>query len=228
MHRILLLEDEPALATSLKISLGQLGDLKVDHVRLLSEAEKRIQKQKFDLYLLDRKLPDGDSLTLLTEIRKRDPSALILMLSAMGTVADRIAGLREGADDYLPKPFSLEELTARVEALRRRLAARTPAPEAPVWQLEEKQLTVAGNHGPVQLTPLEYKLVAFLVAHEGEIVSREELLKEVWGFQNLPQTRTVDLFMSRLRKLFESNPEAPEHFQTVRGAGYRFTRLKQQ
>ncbi len=147
---------------------------------------------------------------------------------------DRVTGLTAGADDYLPKPFSWQELEARIRVLARRRegfsisqagGANPEITKNPLWLLDEGRLRVFGPRGWVMLTPLEFKLAARLIRAGGEIVTRDDLLKNVWGFTLLPKTRTVDHFLGRLRKLFEANPEQPRHFLTVRGAGYRFTAL---
>ena len=225
LQRILLVEDEPHLRTTLEILLAPLT-VTLETATTLAEARASTRKQKFDLILLDRTLPDGDGATLCTELRAAQDSTFICILSARGTVEDRVHGLNVGADDYLPKPFAWPELEARLRALARR-SQRAPGEvpaSAPMqeWESDEGLLRVRGPNGWVQLTPLEYKLVSTLMRAKGKIVSREELLREVWGFSLLPKTRTVDQFLARVRRLFEPNPEEPRHFLTVRGAGYRF------
>jgi two-component system alkaline phosphatase synthesis response regulator PhoP len=226
----LLVEDEAHLGKALKIAFRKLG-IEVRVVTTLQEARLTLTQFEPELVVLDRELPDGDGLSLCTELRARDYSGAILMLTARGEVEARVEGLRSGADDYLPKPFSWEELAARIEALTRR--TRIPKTDAKpneissggdpkLWTCEEKRLRIRGPRGWVELTPLEYKLAQHLIGAQGEIVTREALLKQVWGFTLLPKTRTVDHFLGRLRKAFETNPEEPKHFLTVRGAGYRF------
>lgn len=223
--RVLLLEDEPKLGRALLIALKEL-QLEVDWVTTLTEAHGRVEREggSYALFILDRGLPDGEGLDLCVPIRTLGFNAPILVLTALGSIQDRVQGLNEGADDYLPKPFSSLELEARVRALLRR-SARPAQAAGGLWQLDERQLRVfAPGRGWVRLTPLEFRLARLLIEREDQIISREMLLKEVWGFSLLPKTRTVDLFMTRLRKSFEPVPETPRHFLTVRGAGYRFVR----
>jgi len=225
----LLVEDEVNLATTIEVALKKLGII-VEHVSTIEEARKRIKANPPALLVLDRTLPDGDGLTLCSDIRS-DFNGIILMLTARGEVRDRVQGLHAGADDYLPKPFSWAELEARVIALSRRqtqVAAVETVPQA--WAIDPDRLRVlkpaSASTGTewVVLTPLEFKLASHLISAKGAIVTREDLLKDVWGFTLLPKTRTVDHFLGRLRKYFEENPEDPKHFLTVRGAGYRFER----
>jgi two-component system alkaline phosphatase synthesis response regulator PhoP len=222
----LLVEDELNLATTLKVALSKIG-IEVEHVTTIDAANEALKSSTPSLIVLDRTLPDGDGLTLCKAIRPTY-RGMILMLTARGDVNDRVSGLNAGADDYLPKPFSWAELEARISALyRRRTQPDTgPAEEAIFWQIDSNRLRIMrpSAQGPewVTLTPLEFKLASHLISANGAIVTREDLLKDVWGFTLLPKTRTVDHFLGRLRKYFEENPEDPKHFLTVRGAGYRF------
>lgn len=221
----LLVEDEPNLATSLTVALKKLG-ISVSHVSTIEAAEAFIKQNSPSLVVLDRNLPDGDGLSLCKDLRaSRSFPGMILMLTARGETADRVSGLNAGADDYLAKPFSWSELEARVRALfRRAIPLSANAVEDQLWHFDEGKLRLLGPNGWITLTPLEYKLAHKLIAAKGSIVSREDLLKNVWGFTLLPKTRTVDHFLGRLRKYFELNADDPKHFLTVRGAGYRFER----
>ena len=225
----LLVEDEPHLADTLKIALRKLK-IPTRHSTTLSDARKKLSAEPAEFVLLDRALPDGDGLKLCEELRAQGYPGTILVLTAQGQVDDRVQGLDAGADDYLPKPFSWNELEARIRALSRRknllapssAGSASPVEGAPLWLLEPDRLRIRGPRGWVELTPLEFKLASKLIEARGSIVTRDELLKDVWGFTLLPKTRTVDHFLGRLRKHFEQNPEEPVHFLTVRGAGYRF------
>ncbi len=225
----LLVEDDRNLSIAISAALKKLG-IPTMIASTLTKAREEMERQLPELLLLDRQLPDGEGLTLCAELRRKGFQGMILVLSAAGEMPDRVKGLETGADDYLPKPFAWEEFHARLAALARRHIP-DPVQENDVvgarngtWKIDEKRLRIRGPKGWVELTPLEFKLAQHLIRAEGSIVSREELLKDVWGFSLLPKTRTVDLFLSRLRKLFESDPENPVHFLTVRGAGYRFER----
>lgn len=220
-RQALLLEDEVALGTAIEIALKQLH-LSFTRATTLAQAKELLKTGEFDFFLLDRTLPDGDGLEICRELRSRGVRAPVLVLSARGEVHERIEGLNQGADDYLPKPFSWDELRARIHALFRRAQDHSSAPALHGWRLDEKRLEVSGPHATKRLTPLEFKLAARLIRAPDEIVSRDVLLKDVWGFTLLPKTRTVDYFLSRLRKNFEANPEEPRHFLTIRGAGYQF------
>ncbi len=223
---VLLVEDETSLAETLKIALSRLKIGEVRHATTLGQARDFLAQTASDLLILDRNLPDGDGLELCTELRANGFRGSILCLTAMGEPDDRITGLDSGADDYLSKPFHWEEFAARIRALSRRKdlgAVAAAGKPAALWQLDATRLKILGPKGWIELTPLEYKLATHLIQASGAIVSREELLKEVWGFRFLPKTRTTDYFLGRLRKYFEVNPDEPRHFLTVRGAGYRFS-----
>lgn len=221
-HDVLLVEDEVALAEAMKIALKQLPIAKLSHAMTLKQARTHFDERTTDLVILDRNLPDGDGLSFCQEIRERGFAGAVLFLTARGNIDERVSGLNAGADDYLPKPFSWDELSARLLALRRRI--KTPVlPSRAEWEIDRERLKIRGPRGWVTLTPLEFKLALHLVNAKGAIVSRDELLREVWGFRFLPKTRTVDYFMGRLRKQLEVDPDHPRHFLTVRGAGYRFS-----
>lgn len=256
-RKALLVEDELALAETIKIALKRVPIDEVRHVQTIGEAEAALREWRPELVVLDRNLPDGDGMELAPRLRADGFRGAILMLTARGLVSDRVEGLKGGADDYLTKPFAWEELVARIESLARRVDAATlaaggafggrsgapgtgdrtardgadggfakgaggAASVAP-WALDEDRLRVhSPAKGWVTLTSLEFKLVKHLISNEGKCVSREELLKDVWGFRFLPKTRTVDFFMGRLRKMLEENPDSPAHFQTIRGQGYLF------
>ena len=233
----LLVEDEPNLAIALEIALKKLL-IPTQRAMTLKTARDFLDRkgiEHFDFVLLDRNLPDGDGLSLCTSLRQQGYRGCILILTAIGQLEARVTGLNEGADDYLAKPFAWNEFEARVRALARRQTyaplpssnpvaaggARTePSPLG--WAVDINRLRVQGPRGWVELTPLEFKLASRLIEARGTIVTRDSLLKDVWGFTLLPKTRTVDHFLGRLRKHFEKNPEDPKHFLTVRGAGYRF------
>jgi DNA-binding response OmpR family regulator len=217
----LLVEDEPNLALTLQVALKKLG-IQVRHVTTLKAAKEAMDfsqpENLADFILLDRMLPDGDGLELCSSLRADGYQGMILILTAKSDPVDRASGLNVGADDYLPKPFTWEELDARVRALSRR---KQPIAITP-WACDESRQRISGPNGWVDLTALEFKLASRLIRAQGAIVTREDLLKNVWGFKFLPKTRTVDHFLGRLRKRFETNPEDPQHFITVRGSGYRF------
>ena len=151
------------------------------------------------------------------------------LLTARGQLEDKVHGLQLGADDYLTKPFEVMELLARIEALLRRSRLAEPAPKLPTItfgtvEINLKSGSVLVRGEPVTLSAREFQLLRFLIEHEGEIVSREELLRQVWGLQHMPITRTVDVHMTWLRQKLEENPKYPRHLLTMRGLGYRFQR----
>ncbi len=229
---LLLVEDELSLADTLKIALKRLKIAKIFHAKTLEEAREILEDGLPEAVILDRSLPDGDGIDLCSELRARAYRGAILFLTARGQIEDRLEGFKSGADDYLPKPFVLEELQMRLAALARRIG-KAAAQEASsqdedttsteLWSLDPDRLRIFGRKGWSKVTPLEFKLATHLMDAKGGVVSRETLLKEVWGFRFLPKTRTVDFFMGRLRKRFEIDADKPEHFLTVRGLGFRFS-----
>jgi DNA-binding response OmpR family regulator len=221
MARLLLVEDDPTLAMSLEVSLRSRGH-ELTSCRLLSEAKSLSADQGFDLILLDLGLPDGDGIELCEALRQRGSIVPILMLTARGTVEARVEGLSAGADDYLPKPFELPELVARVDALLRRKAWHGPGERLRLGRMEiDFRARQAWQDGEsMHLTDMEYRVLEYLVDRTGDVVSREELLERVWRLSPRSRTRTVDVFMSRLRRYLEPE-KGPKVLVTVRGEGYR-------
>jgi DNA-binding response OmpR family regulator len=222
--RILVVEDDPAMALALRDGFQFEG-----HSVLVAEdgAEGlRLARQaEVDLVLLDVMLPRLSGLDVLRELRAARSQVPILLLTARSQEGDKVEGLRLGADDYVTKPFSFVELVARVEALVRR-ARRREEPEAlrfgdVVVDFRRLEATRAGE--PLDLSPREFALLACLDARRGEVVTREQLLQLVWGYESLPLTRTVDVHVAKLRRKIEPDPASPRFLRTVHGRGYRFT-----
>ena len=185
----------------------------------------------FDIILLDVMLPGGNGFDICRTLRQRGIQAPILMLTARGQVVDKVVGLKLGADDYLVKPFEMAELLARLEALLRRTAPAAP-PGAGVAQTEPykfgdvsvdfRRADVTKGGEPVELSAREFKLLKYFIEHRGAALSRDELLNEVWGYNAMPSTRTVDVHVAWLRQKVEDNPKHPQYVLTVHGLGYKF------
>ncbi|MBK8957011.1 MAG: response regulator transcription factor [Proteobacteria bacterium] len=177
---------------------------------------------EFDLVVLDRMLPEIDGLTVLRTLRASGSRVPVLLLSAMGEVDQRVAGLRAGADDYLVKPFAFSELEARIEALARRTVPEGPATVLKVGDLELDLMTRGVRRGEVgiDLQPREFRLLEYLMRHAGQVVTRTMLLEHVWDYHFDPQTNVIDVHVSRLRAKIDKGFEPPL-LHTVRGAGYR-------
>jgi len=228
---VLVVEDEPQFARTLAVALKHL-QLPARFASTLETARAEIRLKTPDLLLLDRMLPDGDGLVLCEELRREAKHSLplIIILSARSETDERVSGLDAGADDYLPKPFSIDELHARIRALSRRYPTSAPTLSKEItsptgselWQMDVDTQKVFGPKGWVSVTQLEFKLLQKFLTQPAKTISRDDLLKDVWGFQWLPKTRTVDFFVSRIRKNFEIDADHPRHFVTVRGIGYRF------
>lgn len=228
--RVLVVEDEGHLAAGLKLNLDLEG-YAVDVARSGREAGQRLAGlDAYDAIVLDVMLPDLDGFDLCRRIRDAGNFVPVIMLTARATPEDRVAGLEAGADDYLVKPFALDELLARVRSLLRRRAwergdSRGRAGNVLVFgrarvDFDTHEVLVDG--APAKLTQLEIDLLRYLAANADRVVSRDELLAKVWKLQNYSNSRTVDNFIARLRRRFEPAPQAPVHFLSVRGAGYRF------
>ena len=226
---ILLVEDEPHIASGLIYNLEAEG-YQVTHVEKGEAALEQLWQEAFALVVLDIMLPGIDGFEVCRQIRNQDPKLPILMLTARSEDKDRIDGLATGADDYLVKPFNLDEFLLRIKGILRRSAWYRPqaAPERHyVFGGNEVNLN-EGNaltaQGEITLTEHEVKLLRAFFRREGEIISRSDLLEAAWGMNPDTETRTLDNFIVRLRKYFEYDPSSPVHFQTHRGRGYRFVR----
>lgn len=228
--RLLLVEDEEHLAAGLRLNLELDGFEAVVAASGREAAEALLSSRAFDAIVLDVMLPDIDGFTLCERLRASGNYTPVLMLTARNDPEDRVRGLEAGADDYLSKPFELPELLARVRSLlRRRRWDRREEKAAPgsvvtIGQaridFESHEVTVRGE--PLKLTRLELDLLRYFVEHPGKVVSRQHLLEEVWKLHNYSTARTVDNFVSRLRRHFEPDPQNPTHILSVRGAGYKF------
>lgn len=227
--RILIVEDEAHLASVLHLNLSLEGYAVELAPSARDAGRKLLDPQGFALIVLDVMLPDIDGMTFCAQLRAAGNFTPVLMLTARATPADRVRGLEAGADDYLPKPFDLAELLARVRSLLRRSRWGSPEPTAAGETLSfgavkvdfaAHTVTVAGE--PVTLTRLELDLLRHLASRAGRVVSREDLLTEVWQVDRHTNTRTVDNFVARLRKLLEVDPKVPRHLVSVRGTGYKF------
>ncbi|HTR02457.1 MAG TPA: response regulator transcription factor [Thermoanaerobaculia bacterium] len=225
LPRLLLVEDEPSLVLTLSDRLASEG-YDVAAVGNGSTALERLRAEAFDLVLLDVMLPGKNGFDVCRDLRRRGIDVPVLMLTARGEVADRVVGLKLGADDYLVKPFETIELLARIEALlRRRRPESGPLGEAFAFddvRIDFRAARVLRQGEPLELSALEYKLLKYFVEHRGALLSRDELLDKVWGYDATPATRTVDVHVASLRQKIEKNPAHPERIRTVHRLGYRF------
>lgn len=222
---ILLVEDEPGLVLTLTDRLRNEG-YTVDAVSNGTEAVNVSTRVRFELIILDLMLPGLGGLEVCRELRERGYSIPILMLTARTQMADKVKGLKIGADDYLTKPFEMLELLARVEALLRR-GRRTASTGPDFYDLgplhvDLRRTEVKLNGKPAALSAKEFQLLRYLIEHRGRTLSREELLKEVWGYSSAPSTRTVDVHVAWLRQKLEGDPKQPQFIVTVHGQGYKF------
>jgi two-component system alkaline phosphatase synthesis response regulator PhoP len=224
--KILIVEDEAGMATTLKDRLGKAGhSVQVAEDGLLGL--ELATHEAFDLLILDIMLPGQSGLEVCRKLRELGFTTPILMLTARRQTNDQVSGLQAGGDDYLTKPFQMAELLARVEALLRR--ARTEKePAAAHYQfgtldvdLRGTQVSRAGR--PIALSAKEFQLLRYFVEHRGATLSREELLREVWGYDTTPTTRTVDVHVAWLRQKLEKDSKNPQLILTVVGMGYKFT-----
>ena len=223
--RILLVEDEESLRDLIRFNL----ELEGYEVIAAGDGRRALalsREQRFDLLLLDVMLPEVDGFQLCEQIRLTNFEVPIVFLTAKDTAADRIAGLRKGADDYITKPFNLEELLLRVNRLIQR-TSRSPENIPEEYQFGPNKVNFAnfdavGVQGPFTLTKKEAMLLKLLIERKNEVVSRQQILQYVWGYDVYPSTRTIDNFILSFRKYFEQNPKEPRYFHSIRGVGYQF------
>jgi two-component system alkaline phosphatase synthesis response regulator PhoP len=227
-YRILLVEDEEHLLEALKLNL----ELEGYHVTTATDGKKALKafkEERLNLVILDVMLPEIDGFKVAETIRLENTEVPILFLTAKNTSEDRVAGLKRGADDYLTKPFNLEELILRVGILVKRSLKNDEQKQLNSYKIGDKTINFnnyeltddAGNVTP--LTKKETMLLKLLIERKGEAVSRETILETVWNYDVYPSTRTIDNFILSFRKYFENDSKHPEHFHSIRGVGYKFT-----
>ena len=224
MKRILLIEDEPGLVLTLTDRLVREG-YAVESSTDGESGLERAAREPFDLVLLDVMLPRLGGFDVLKELRHRNVETPVIMLTARGQVVDRVVGLKLGADDYVTKPFEMVELLARIEAKLRR-APVSPHPSEGYQfgsvRIDFRRAEVTRDGEPMELSAREFQLLKYFIEHRGATLTREELLNEVWGYNAMPSTRTVDVHVAWLRQKIEPNPRHPQFVITVHGMGYKF------
>ncbi|HMA62395.1 MAG TPA: response regulator transcription factor [bacterium] len=227
-NKILLVEDEESLAKGLEFNLKEEGYFVV----WVADGKKALEEfanQKFDIIILDIMLPYYDGFEVAKKVREEKPTTPILMLTARSGIKDKVKGLELGADDYITKPFQLEELLARVKStLKRKKSYQTIQDEQDIYRfgnnlINFNNFTAKAGDKEIRLTKKEAALLQYLIGKKGSAVSREELLNNIWNIDQEVETRTVDIFIARLRKYFEKDTKNPRFFKSVRGVGYMFT-----
>lgn len=226
---LLLVEDEETLRETLALNL-ELEGYEVTAVDNGIKALTAIKNEYFDTIILDVMLPEMDGITICESIRGQNNNVPILFLSAKGSSEDRVNGLKMGGDDYMVKPFDLDELLLRVEKLvikNKKINERQTIPD--VYTFGKNKIDFAGQTGrdkdgnTIEFSKREIALLRLLIEHKGEVVSREKILQTVWGYNVYPTTRTIDNFILNFRKYFEKDSRNPKYFHSVRGVGYKFT-----
>ena len=225
-RRILLIEDESSLALTVSDRLESEG-YEVGKAVDGPSGLERATREPWDLILLDVMLPRLNGFDLCRDLRRRGVATPVIMLTARGQLTDKVVGLKLGADDYLTKPFDLLELTTRIEVQLRRTSPPPVAAASGHYRFgdiaidfRKAELTRAGE--VVDLSAREFRLIQYFIEHREAVLTRDELLNEVWGYQAMPSTRTVDVHVAWLRQKIEPNPRHPQFIQTVHGLGYKF------
>jgi len=226
MKRILVIEDEPQMRLGLRDNL----ELEGYEVQTASDGEEGLARAGSfspDLVILDVMLPKKNGFDVCRELRARSNTTPIVMLTARSAETDKVLGLELGADDYVTKPFSITELLARVRAVLRRSGAQKPADPADIVRIGDIEIDFKLHQARrgktrIEFTAREFDLLRYFVQHTGQVVTREQILNEVWGYEEFPTTRTIDNFVAKLRQKIERAPHAPEHILTIHGSGYKF------
>ncbi len=227
-YQILLVEDEEHLHEALKLNL-ELEGYEVSSAMDGKKALDMLQNAVFDLIILDIMLPSVDGFTIIEKLRLNNNQTPILVLSAKNSSFNRVQGLKLGADDYLNKPFNLEELLLRVAKLIQKAIPNYSASETlSIFEFAGHKINfeslevILANGSSIQLTKTEALLLRLLIENKNTVVSREKILQTVWGYQVFPNTRTIDNFITAFRKYFEKDSKNPEFFISIRGVGYKF------
>jgi two-component system alkaline phosphatase synthesis response regulator PhoP len=226
--RILVADDEQNLLDAIKMNL-ELEGYEVVTARTGTEALKKFKDQRFNLVILDVMMPEMNGFEVCEKIRLEDADTPILFLTAKDTGIDKVKGLKSGADDYLTKPFNLEELLLRVRILvKHSLRGTKEENDLKIYRFGNNEVNFVtyeakGVNGTFSLTKKEAMLLKLLIDRKGEAVSRNQILQYVWGYDVFPSTRTIDNFLLAFRKYFEEDPKNPKYFHPVRGIGYKFT-----
>jgi len=229
MKTILIIEDDVSILRGLKDNLEFEGYKVITETNGKAGLDLALGKN-IDLLLLDIMLPGMNGYEICRKIKKEKTDLPIIMLTARGSEMDKVSGLDTGADDYVTKPFSLPELLARIRAAFRRIKDEPDAPDEYSFgniRLDFKKLKAFSGEKEIFFSAKEFDIMRYLVSHEGDAIHRHELLNEVWGYEAIPTTRTVDNFILDLRKKLEDNPSEPKHILSVRGVGYRFSSLNE-
>ena len=222
--KILIVEDEPAMVAGLRDNFEYEGYEVISAGDGVTGLERALADSP-DLVVLDVMMPRMSGLDVCKQLKAKRPAVPIIMLTARGQEIDKVVGLELGADDYVTKPFSIRELMARVKAVLRRSSTSAPAPD--IYRFSDVEVNIRSNevrrNGElVDLSSKEFALLEYFIAHPVETLSRDRLLDAVWGYENYPNTRTVDTHIVHLRQKLEPNPEEPRFILTVHGTGYKF------
>ena len=222
-YKIAIIDDEESIRTSLELNLKHEG-FQIVSAENGELGEALIKKEMPDLIIMDVMMPVKDGLQLCRDLRNDGNSTPIIMLTARDEEVDKILGLELGADDYIPKPFGVRELVARIKAILRRTVQKFDVNKVEFNGIvvDFKAYQAIKDHQPLELSAREYRLLKYLVAKNGDVVTRDELLDEVWGYDSYPTTRTVDNHIAKLRQKIESDINEPKHILTVHGVGYKF------